>query len=40
MKKHFKAYLSGFDGAKEMRNELMTAKTPEEAVSLLEGFSK
>lgn len=40
MKKHFKAYLSGFDGAKEMRNELMAAKTPEEAVSLLREFNK
>ncbi len=35
MKKHFKAYLSGFDGAKEIRTELMKAKTCEEAADVL-----
>lgn len=40
MKKHFKAYLSGFDGAKEIRSELMNVKMPNEAVSLLGKFSK
>lgn len=35
MKKHFKAYLSGFDGAKEMRAELMKAKNCKEALEIL-----
>ncbi len=30
MKKHFKAYVSGFDGAKELRAELMAAKNAKE----------
>jgi nifR3 family TIM-barrel protein len=31
MKKHFKAYVNGFDGAKEMRNKLMLCDTAKEA---------
>jgi nifR3 family TIM-barrel protein len=30
MKKHYKAYVNGFDGAKELRVKLMEAKDPEE----------
>lgn len=32
MKKHYKAYVSGWDGAKELRMQLMNARDPEEAV--------
>ena len=38
MKKHFKAYLSGFDGAKEMRVELMNTKNCEEAITILKNL--
>ncbi len=40
MKKHFKAYISGFDGAKEMRVELMNTNTPKETLTVLKGFLK
>ena len=35
MKKHFKAYISGWDGAKELRARLMETNTIEEARSIL-----
>ncbi|HRH26298.1 MAG TPA: tRNA-dihydrouridine synthase [Candidatus Paceibacterota bacterium] len=35
MKKHFKAYVEGFDGAKEIREALMNASNPQEVTSLL-----
>lgn len=35
MKKHFKAYVSGFDGAKELRNELMGAKSAKELEEII-----
>lgn len=35
MKKHYKAYISGFDGAKELRVELMLAKSAKEAEKIL-----
>ena len=35
MKKHFKAYISGWDGAKELRVRLMETKTCDEARQLL-----
>ena len=36
MKKHFKAYIQGFDGAKELRTELMEkGNSAEETVALL-----
>jgi tRNA-dihydrouridine synthase len=35
MKKHFKAYISGWDNAKELRIRLMETNTPEEALALL-----
>lgn len=36
MKKHYKAYVSGFDGAKELRAELMAAKNYPEVEKLVE----
>jgi tRNA-dihydrouridine synthase len=35
MKKHFKAYIEGFDGAKELRNNLMKKKTSDEVIQVL-----
>lgn len=35
MKKHFKAYISGFDGAKELRSRLMSANSPKDALRVL-----
>ncbi len=35
MKKHFKAYIGGFDGAKEIRIELMETNSEKEAMTLL-----
>lgn len=35
MKKHFKAYISGWDHAKELRIKLMETSTPEEALAIL-----
>lgn len=36
MKKHFKSYLEGFEGAKKLRVELMEADTFEEVLAILE----
>lgn len=36
MKKYFKIYINGFNGASELRNKLMTTKNIEEAYSLLD----
>jgi nifR3 family TIM-barrel protein len=38
MKKHYKAYVNNFDGAKELRTELMEAKNSEEIVKKLVSF--
>ena len=38
MKKHYKAYCSGFDGAKELRIELMDAKDAEEVKNIVGRF--
>lgn len=40
MKKHFKAYVSGFDGAKELRMKLMEAKSSKDVHAILkdEGY--
>ncbi len=35
MKKHYKAYINGFDGAKELRMKLMEAKDVNEVVNIL-----
>ena len=40
MKKHFKAYVEGFDGAKDLRVQLMDAKNADEIESLIENFLK
>jgi len=40
MKKHFKAYLQGFDGAKELRARLMEKNTAEEVEAVLLDFLK
>jgi tRNA-dihydrouridine synthase len=37
-KKYVKAYVSGFDGANELRKELMAATTTEEVVKILDNF--
>ncbi len=41
MKKHYKAYVSGFDGAKELRIELMATHTSEDVARILKekGYS-
>ncbi len=38
MKKHYKAYVNGFDGAKELRTELMEAKDASEVESIVKRF--
>jgi nifR3 family TIM-barrel protein len=38
MKKHYKAYVNGFDGAKELRMRLMDAKDAEEVEDIAQGF--
>ena len=38
MKKHFKAYVSGFDGAKELRMELMETKNAAEVTAIVSRF--
>lgn len=38
MKKHFKAYVSGFDGAKELRIRLMETNTPDEVESITRAY--
>lgn len=40
MKKHFKAYINGWDGAKELRAKLMLTETPKQAISILTTFQK
>jgi tRNA-dihydrouridine synthase len=40
MKKHFKAYINGFDGAKEIREKLMNTHSPEESLRILSIFQK
>ncbi len=37
MKKHFKAYIGGWNGAKELRAKLMAAESPGEAIKVLRG---
>jgi nifR3 family TIM-barrel protein len=38
MKKHYKAYVNGFDGAKELRTKLMEAKNSSEVQNLVEEY--
>lgn len=38
MKKHYKAYVNGFDGAKELRIKLMETKTEKEVEGLINSF--
>lgn len=40
MKKHFKAYVNGFDGAKELRTQLMETENAKEVEKLVNGFLK
>ena len=40
MKKHFKAYINGFDGAKELRMELMKTKSASEVEKILKNYLK
>lgn len=40
MKKHFKAYVEGFDGAKELRVKLMETKNAQEVQDCVEDFLK
>ena len=40
MKKHFKAYINGFIGAKELRVELMGTEIPKESLKILTTFQK
>jgi len=39
MKKHFKAYVSGFDNAKELRMKLMNTKSADEVESVLKKYN-
>ncbi len=40
MKKHYKAYVNGFDGAKELRMKLMETKNSKEVEKVIKGFLK
>ena len=40
MKKHYKAYVNGFDGAKELRMELMEAENATHVGEIIESFLK
>ncbi len=40
MKKHFKAYVNGFDGAKELRVKLMETKNTKEVKQIVDNFLK
>ncbi len=40
MKKHYKAYVHGFDGAKELRVKLMDAKNAKEVETIISNFLK
>jgi len=38
MKKHFKAYVNGFDGSKELRTKLMETKNAKEVEKIINDF--
>jgi len=38
MKKHYKAYVNGFDGAKELRVKLMEAENYKEIKGIVDNF--
>jgi tRNA-dihydrouridine synthase len=38
MKKHYKAYVSGWDGAKEIRDQLMETTSAEEAITTIKRY--
>ena len=40
MKKHFKAYVNGFDGAKELRIELMETENSKGVEKIINDFLK
>ncbi len=40
MKKHYKAYVNGWDGAKELRIKLMEAKDEKEVRAIVEDYLK
>lgn len=40
MKKHFKAYIQGFDGAKELRTELMESENVEDVKKIIDNWLK
>ncbi len=40
MKKHFKAYVEGFDGAKDLRVKLMDVNSAKEAIKIIKDFIK
>ena len=40
MKKHYKAYVNGCDGAKELRIKLMEAKDEKEVRAIVEDYLK
>ena len=40
MKKHYKAYVNGFDGAKELRVKLMGTNNSKDVASLINEFLK
>jgi tRNA-dihydrouridine synthase len=40
MKKHFKAYVNGWDGAKELRTKLMGTKNAKEVEKMVNDFLK
>lgn len=40
MKKHFKAYVTGWDGAKELRQELMEAENAKEVTRIMKAYLK
>jgi tRNA-dihydrouridine synthase len=40
MKKHYKAYVNGWDGAKELRMKLMEAKDAKEAKEIVDEYLK
>lgn len=40
MKKHYKAYVNGFDGAKELREHLMTAENADQVAQIIESWKK
>jgi tRNA-dihydrouridine synthase len=40
MKKHYKAYANGFEGAKELRMKLMEAENAEEVENIIAKFKE